>query len=37
VFVAMLLAAMHPESNIPDTPARKVGCVMLLFCYSVIL
>ncbi|KAF6252047.1 EF hand associated-domain-containing protein [Scenedesmus sp. NREL 46B-D3] len=23
VFVALLLAAMHPEGNIPDTPARK--------------
>uniref|UniRef100_A0A383VCR8 Mitochondrial Rho GTPase n=1 Tax=Tetradesmus obliquus TaxID=3088 RepID=A0A383VCR8_TETOB len=23
VFVALLLAAMHPEGNVPDTPARK--------------
>jgi hypothetical protein len=25
VFVAMALAAMHPERHLPDTPAAKVG------------
>jgi len=25
VFVQLLLAAIHPESHIPDTPVRKVG------------
>lgn len=24
VFVALLLAALHPEGHVPDTPARKV-------------
>jgi hypothetical protein len=28
----MLLAAMHPEAHIPDTPARKVRCCCCCCC-----
>lgn len=37
VFVSMLLAALHPEGHIPDTPARKVTAAISFLrvaCYS---
>lgn len=29
VFVQLMLAAIHPEGHVPDTPERKVGRLLL--------